>query len=87
MPGVVKMVVCGVWDSAVQAYGQPFYCRTTGEAIRSFMDEVNRKVDDNALARHPEDYELRLLAEFDMESGVFEQMDAKTLMRGKDVQS
>lgn len=80
----MKRIVCAVWDSAVQSYGQPFFTRARGEATRSFTDEVNKK-DGNALNAHPEDYELRYLGLYDDESGTFEQEEITTLLRGKDV--
>ena len=80
----MKLVVVAVFDHAVKAYARPFMVRSQGEALRSFIDEVNRKADDNALSRHPEDYELVDLARFDEESGEFTSDGVKTLIRGKD---
>lgn len=82
-----KSVVVAVFDSAVQAYGRPLFVPTNGAALRSFIDEVNRKADDNQLCRHPDDFELRVLAIFDEESGIFqapEQGVGSVLARGKD---
>jgi len=50
--------IYAVKDLAVQAFGQPFFLRTNGEAIRSLTDEVNRTDGESAVAKHPEDYEL-----------------------------
>jgi hypothetical protein len=83
----VKRYVCAVFDSAVMAYGQPFFVPAIGAALRSFTDEVNRKASDNALSQHPEDYTLHVLATFDDETGRFDS-DADTfrvLARGKDI--
>lgn len=78
--------VCAVFDSASQLFGTPIFMPATGSAIRSFTDEVNRAAADNALHQHPGDFELRLLAYFDDESGVFmEPPDGpRVLIRGKD---
>lgn len=80
---MAKKIVCAVFDHAVQAFGQPFFVRARGEAVRGFTDEVNRKVDGNTLAAHPEDYDLTQIAVFDDESGEFEKAQ-EVLIRGKD---
>lgn len=51
-----KKVICAVWDAAVESFGQPFFVRSRGEAIRSFQDEVQKP--DSQLHLHPEDYDL-----------------------------
>lgn len=85
---MTKRVVCAVFDSAVQAYGQPLFVIANGAAIRSFVDEVNRKAQDNSLHMHAEDYELRCLAVFDDETGVFQPVEPiQVLMRGKDAKT
>ena len=78
--------VCAVFDSAIQAFGQPFFVAGVGAAIRSFTDEVNRPAQDNALANHPSDFELWCLGEFDDEKGEFlVGENRRMLVRGKDV--
>ncbi len=83
----MKRAVCAVYDSAVQSYGQPFFVAAVGAALRSFVDEVNRKAADNPLHVHPEDFVLFHLADFDDEAGVFLPTDrgVVSLARGKDV--
>lgn len=76
-------VVCAVFDSAVQAYSQPFFVRSTGEAVRSFSDEVNRPDQANALYQHPDDYILWQLATFNDDEGIF-LAEKRVLVRGKD---
>lgn len=81
----MKRVICAVFDSAVQAFGQPIFCRSIGEGLRSFADEINRKGADHMLSAHPEDYVLHLLGTFDDESGDFDGSDGRVLARGQDV--
>lgn len=50
-------------DRAVNAYLQPFYARSKGEALRSFSDTVNQK--DHQFFRHAADYSLYYLGQFD----------------------
>jgi len=83
----VKRAVCAVFDSAINSYGQPFFVPHVGSALRSFVDEVNRKAPDNQLSGHPEDFALFHLADFDDETGKFSETDRGivSLARGKDV--
>lgn len=83
----VRLICVGVFDSAVQAYGQPLFFRARGEAIRAFMDECRNPDPASGIAKHPEDYELRFLGFFDQETGEFDTPEGvDVLMRGKDVQ-
>lgn len=62
------LVACAVFDSKVGAYSPPFFVKTKGEAIRSFTDAC---ADDNLpFKKHPGDYRLFLLGEFDDNSGL-----------------
>lgn len=84
---MTKRCVLAVFDSAIQAFGQPIFVPAIGAGVRSFSDEVNRSAADNQLANHPEDFELHYVADFDDESGeFFEPKEGKrVLARGKDV--
>lgn len=85
----MKRDVCAVFDRASQLFGQPIVVPSTGVAIRSFQDEVTRKAEDNAMAKHPDDYELFHLGTYDDERGTFEPLSEVTgpvrLVRAKDV--
>lgn len=88
----MRQKVCAVFDSAMQAYLRPFFVPTTQMAVRSFTDEVNRRADDNNMFRHPGDYVLWYLCDFDEESGLFlGGLDAEQrphiLVRATDIQS
>lgn len=69
------LIVVSVLDRALDAYARPVFVHTEGLAIRSFQDEINRKAEDNPLAKHPEDYDLYVLATFDEETGRFQSFD------------
>lgn len=66
----MKYQLYSVYDAAVGAYGRPMFLNARGQAIRGFTDEVNRAADDNSMYRHPEDYALFYLGEFEDSSGV-----------------
>lgn len=84
---MAKLVVVSVFDSAAQAFGRPVFVPSTGVAIRSFMDEVNRQAPDNQMYLHPDDFTLYYIADFDESDSVFVNVDdpsIRMLMRGKD---
>nr|DAI03088.1 MAG TPA: DNA binding protein [Microviridae sp.] len=82
----MKLHVMSVKDNAAQTFGRPFFMPSTGVALRSFTDEVNRAAEDNQLYKHPEDFDLYQLGTFDDETGVFELLTfPKVFARAKEV--
>lgn len=69
---MAKLMVCSVYDRALEGFSRPFFVPAIGMAVRSFSDEVNRVAPDNEMNRHPEDYSLFQLASFDDSTGEFE---------------
>lgn len=59
--------IISVYDSKAGIFNQPMYFISTAEAVRSFIDQVNTK--DSAIQKHPEDYTLFLIGEFNLETG------------------
>lgn len=78
----MKHQVCSIRDQAVDAFGQPFYTPTTGAAIRAFGDAL--KDESQMMAKHPEDFALFHLGEYDDATGKHENLEApKQLILGK----
>ncbi len=78
--------VISVKDRAADIFNRPFFVPHRNVAIRDFTDEVNRKADDNQLSKHPDDFDLYLLGQFDDNTGKFIQLeDPVVLVRAKDV--
>lgn len=73
-----KLVVASVFDTKVGVYFQPFFARSRAEAIRSFSDAVSQS--DHVFGKHPEDFTLFCLAEWDEESGQFETLPAPSCL-------
>lgn len=65
----MKLKVFTVFDKAVGAHLQPFFARSKGEAIRSFTDACSDGK--SQFCRHPADYYLVELGDFDDGSGTF----------------
>lgn len=81
----MKKLMVAVSDRAVGEFMNPFVVPSRGLAVRSFTDEVNRE--GSEMQKHPEDYELHVLCEWDAESGGFIGLEGgpELLVRGKDV--
>lgn len=80
----MKIIV--VKDRAVDAYGSPIFVRATGEATRSFVDEVNNE--QSAMYKHPEDYDLYLVGEYDERTAaITSEPTPVLLLRGQDVKA
>lgn len=64
----MKLNIYAIRDVKISAFSQPFYSQTHGSALRAFSDHVN----DNGSAanKHPEDYELYHLGDFDDQVGI-----------------
>lgn len=71
----MKVIVCGVFDRALGAFGRPFFAAARGVAVRGFGDEVNNP--QSEFSKHPSDYELWELATWDDQSGEFSMVKAK----------
>lgn len=57
------MKVFSVYDSKVETYSTPFFLRSKGEAMRTWVDIANDKSSD--IGKHPEDYTLFEIGEWD----------------------
>lgn len=81
---IYKMLA--VFDVKAEAYMRPWVARSSGEAIRSFSDEVNQGNKESPLVHHPEDFILYELASWDESSGVVSPLDKpRALVSGIDV--
>lgn len=63
-----------VYDCKAEAYLQPFYCKSKGEALRSFVEIANDK--QSQIGKYPEDFTLFELGEFDDSTAKFRMLDA-----------
>lgn len=81
----MKFRIFAVRDIATDQYANPMFFMTKGQAIRAFTDEVNRDDKDNMLAKHPTDFELYELGEYDGDTGLFETNTPKQVVTAKEV--
>lgn len=76
--------VLAIRDRAADLFGQPMFFGTIGSAIRSFGDEVKRPHENNNLNKHPEDFDLYHIADFNDETAEFTTMRPVQVAVGKD---
>lgn len=74
----MKLKVFSIYDEKALVYRNPFFMAHDGQALRAFGDLVGDK--DSEVAKHPEDYTLYRLGEYDDCSGVFESLKAPVFM-------
>lgn len=78
--------IVSVKDRAAEVFNRPFFVPHRNVAVRDFTDEVNRSAADNPLNKHPDDFDLYLLGQFDDSNGAFIREGSPTvLVRAKDV--
>lgn len=63
----MKQKIYAVYDSKAEFYGQPFFQRTVGEAVRSWETVCNDG--QSAMSKFPADYTLFEIGEYDQETG------------------
>lgn len=79
----MKQVVVSIRDRAAQCFSRPVFTQTEGTAIRSFIDELNRDEAGNDLFKHPDDYDLYVIAIFDDDNGSFTlEQQPRLLLKG-----
>lgn len=76
----MKQQLCVVRDVKSELYGRPFFVPSTGMAIRSFDDEVNRDAPDNVMHQHPGDFALFHIGEYDEAFGLVTSLECPVLL-------
>lgn len=70
-----NLKVYTVYDSKAECYMQPFFMMNKGTALRAWQNTVNDQ--STEFNRHPEDYTLFEIGEFDQEKGIVIPHEAK----------
>lgn len=66
----MKMAMCSIYDIKAEAWLNPMFFLSKGQASRSFTDVVNDGKSE--FSAHPEDYTLFLLGYFHQDTGAVE---------------
>lgn len=75
--------IYAIYDQKLEAYNRPFFLISEGVAIRAFQDEINNI--DSELSKHPADYDLYKLGEYDEQTGEITPNKPQLLANGKDL--
>lgn len=75
----MKYLVYAIKDTASGSFSPPFYQQTHGLAERAFKDAANDP--QSSINRHPHDYHLFHLGNWDTESGLFTSLPAPEHMQ------
>lgn len=62
--------IFAIYDIKTEIFSPPFFQSTTGEALRNFKDLVNDER--STVHKHPEDYRLMCLGNWDNHTGLFD---------------
>lgn len=76
------MKIYAIYDQATEAYGQPFFVKSQGQAVRSFKEECENK--ESQFNKHPADYELWYIGEYDEETAVITKNIPERVARAQD---
>lgn len=82
---MATMKMFTIKDRAADAFGAPVFFPSTGVAIRSFTDEVNRSEGNNNLYLHPDDFDMYEIGDFDTDTAMFTSAGMTVVCRAKDV--
>lgn len=77
--------IVAIRDRAADTFSTPMFVPSVGIGIRSFSDEVNRAADNNMLYKHPDDYDLYLLGEYNDDQATFDATRPEQIAIGRDV--
>lgn len=71
----MTLKIFAIYDSKAEAYNQPFFMGTKGQALRAFTDEINNS--QSMISKHPADYTLMEIGEYDDSTGQLSPLPAK----------
>jgi hypothetical protein len=80
----MKMQIVSIFDRAAKLYSRPAFVQSRAAAVRSFGDEVRTVRENNDLNKHPGDFELTLIGEFDDETGTLIPITPERICYGLD---
>lgn len=76
----MKQIIVAVRDKKAESYGRPFVSPTAGMAIRSFSDECQRQAEDNPMYKHPSDFALYKIADYEDETAMVSALPSPELL-------
>jgi hypothetical protein len=83
----MKLKMYAVRDHKTAQFANPMFVVTDGHAIRSFADAVNQDDKENLLHRHPADFALFTLGDYDTETGIITPTQPTQLVTAEQVKT
>lgn len=77
------MKACCIHDVKAEAWMTPMFFQSNGQAVRSFGDAVRDSSSD--FGKHPEDYHLYIVGEFNPQTGELVGMPPVHLIHGANI--
>lgn len=77
--------IYSIKDTATQSFGQPMFLQTVLQALRLFINEVNREDANNPLYTNPDDFELYRIGQYNNDTGSLQPQEPELIKRAKDV--
>ena len=77
---MTTLKICTIHDSKVGAYMRPMTFTALGQAERTFRDIVNDL--EHEIGKHPEDYTLFMVGEFNDQTGNIEAIEPLSIGNG-----
>lgn len=81
----MKLKLTSIFDAKLAIFGPPQIALTEAAAIRQFSDDVNNA--QGNLSKHPEDYSLWYIGDYDDETASFSQAVPKNLVTASALKS
>lgn len=78
-------LVFTTYDRAGEMYSPPFIAPHAGMAIRGFTDAINNPDRNTDISKHPDDFDLFEIGEFDSSTGVITPFSPKLVVQGKQI--
>lgn len=78
----MTLLMFSIFDNKADAFNTPFFMAARGQAVRAFQDLVNDG--QSAISKHPEDYKLCLIGEFNVLDAEFTPAGVVSLGFGSD---
>lgn len=75
--------ICTIHDTKAEVWGEPFYVMSNGQAVRAFADAA--RGNDTDIGKHPEDYNLYKIGEWDERTGAILAIEPVHLIAGANV--
>ncbi|WNK15043.1 MAG: nonstructural protein [Microvirus sp.] len=83
----MKLHAVAIRDIKANVFAQPYFVTSLGGAIRAFGDECQRAEKDNLMYKHPTDFELYKIGEYDDATGTLTPIEKEQLASGSAYQA